>query len=87
MPETLDTGSFTGISKVWVLPFKAADIWAGNLGNYVFQGGMKVFPGQTFFTSFELMQSTNSYPDTLRKNTEIMHNLGVIKCTFASMHF
>lgn len=59
MPETLDTGSFTGISEVWVLPFKAADIWAGNLANYVFQGGMKVFPGQTFFTSFELMQSAN----------------------------
>lgn len=68
MPETLDTGSFTGISGVWALPFKAADIWAGNLGNYVFQGGMKVFPGQTFFTSFELMQSANSYPDTLRKH-------------------
>lgn len=53
------------ISEVWALPFNAADIWAGNLGNYVFQGGMKVFPGERFFISFELMQSTNSCQDSL----------------------
>lgn len=44
-----DMGSFTDISEVWALLFNTADIWAGNLGNSIFQGGMKVFPGKTFF--------------------------------------
>lgn len=50
-PANGDTGFFKDISGVWALPFHTADIWAKNFGNYVIQGEVKIFTGQTFFIS------------------------------------